>query len=86
MNKECERPVLEGIVLKEQVRAAVEQYFFQLDGHTVVGLYAMVIAEVEKPLLEAVLAHTGGNQSKAAKVLGMSRSTLRKKMQQYRIE
>ncbi|HHJ39240.1 MAG: Fis family transcriptional regulator [Methylothermaceae bacteria B42] len=86
MNKQWEKPGLEGIVLKEQVRAAVEQYFYHLDGHAVVGLYAMVIAEVEKPLLEAVLAHTGGNQSKAAKVLGMSRSTLRKKMQQYEIE
>ncbi|BCX81357.1 Fis family transcriptional regulator, factor for inversion stimulation protein [Methylomarinovum caldicuralii] len=76
----------QGIVLKEQVRIAVERYFAQLDGETVVGLHAMVIAEVEKPLIEAVLNHTGGNQSKAAQVLGMSRSTLRKKIQQYEIE
>ena len=76
----------QGIVLKEQVRIAVERYFAQLDGETVVGLYAMVIAEVEKPLIEAVLNHTGGNQSKAAQVLGMSRSTLRKKIQQYEID
>jgi len=76
----------QGILLKEEVRVAVEQYFTQLDGQMVGGLHAMVIAEVEKPLIETVLNHTGGNQSKAAKVLGMSRSTLRKKIQLYEIE
>jgi Fis family transcriptional regulator len=40
----------------------------------------MVIDEVEKPLLEVTLKHTGYNQSKAAKALGLSRSTLRKKI------
>ncbi|MFN3920365.1 MAG: DNA-binding transcriptional regulator Fis [Methylohalobius sp.] len=75
-----------GIVLKEQVRIALERYFAELDGEMVTGLYVMVLAEVEKPLLETVLNHTGGNQSKAAQVLGMSRSTLRKKLKQYGIE
>jgi Fis family transcriptional regulator len=36
--------------------------------------------EVEKPLLAAVLKHSGYNQTKASKVLGISRSTLRKKI------
>ncbi len=76
----------QGIVLKEQVRIALEQYFAELDGQLVAGLYAMVMAEVEKPLIETVLNHTGGNQSKAAQILGMSRSTLRKKIKQYGIE
>jgi Fis family transcriptional regulator len=76
----------QGIVLKEQVRIALERYFAELDGESVTGLYALVVAEVEKPLLETVLNHTGGNQSKAAKVLGLSRSTLRKKLKQYGIE
>ncbi len=76
----------QGIVLKDQVRIALERYFAELNGESVTGLYALVVAEVEKPLLEAVLNHTGGNQSKAAKVLGLSRSTLRKKLKQYGIE
>lgn len=75
----------QGIVLKEQVRIALERYFAELDGQLVAGLYAMVMAEVEKPLIETVLNHTGGNQSKAAHILGMSRSTLRKKIKQYGI-
>jgi Fis family transcriptional regulator len=41
------------------------------------------MAEVEKPLLQATLEHSGFNQSKAAKALGLSRSTLRKKMEYY---
>ncbi|MCX8049452.1 MAG: DNA-binding transcriptional regulator Fis [Methylohalobius sp.] len=76
----------QGIVLKEQVKIALNKYFAELNGENTVGLYAMVMAEVEKPLLETVLNHTGGNQSKAAQILGLSRSTLRKKLKQYGIE
>ncbi len=71
--------------LSTQVRRAVEHYFSQMDGHDACGLHAMFMGEVEKPLLEAVLEHTGHNQTKAAKTLGLSRSTLRKKMAQYDI-
>ena len=44
------------------------------------NLYQMVMNEVEAPLIEAALHHTGGNQSHAAEILGMSRGTLRKKL------
>jgi Fis family transcriptional regulator len=43
----------------------------------------MVLEEVEPPLLRAVLRHTRNNQSKAARMLGLSRGTLRKKLKQY---
>ena len=67
------------------VKKAVDQYFSQLNGYDANGLYEMVISEVEKPLIEATLTHTGHNQTKAAMVLGLSRSTLRKKMDHYNI-
>ncbi|MDD5267503.1 MAG: helix-turn-helix domain-containing protein [Methylococcales bacterium] len=67
------------------VKQTVEHYLSQLSGHDAVGLHAMVISEVEKPLLEAALEHSGYNQTKTAKALGLSRSTLRKKMDQYGI-
>lgn len=62
-----------------------EQYFSQLNGQEPVGFYAMVVNEVEKALLVTALEYAGYNQTKAAKALGLSRSTLRKKMEQYQL-
>ena len=41
---------------------------------------------MERPLIEVVLHQAGGNQTKAANILGLNRNTLRKKMSQYGIE
>lgn len=71
--------------LSDHVRHCVEDYFAHLNGHDSSGLYGLVLAEVEKPLLETALKHSDFNQSKAAKVLGLSRSTLRKKLEHYNI-
>jgi Fis family transcriptional regulator len=71
--------------LREHVKSAITQYFHQLDGQAVVDLYEFVLKEVEAPLLEVVMAYTAGNQSKAAILLGINRSTLRKKLSQYDI-
>lgn len=43
-------------------------------------LYDRIIGEVERPLIEAVLARHGGNQLRAAKALGINRNTLRKRL------
>ena len=72
--------------LRDCVRRAVDSYFEQLDGHHADSLYELVLCEVELPLLQAVMSHTKGNQSRAAQVLGMSRSTLRKKLKHYAID
>jgi len=71
--------------LSDHVRHCVEDYFANLNGHESSGLYQLVLSEVEKPLLETALKHSEFNQSKAAKVLGLSRSTLRKKLELYGI-
>ncbi|MEQ6342853.1 MAG: DNA-binding transcriptional regulator Fis [Gammaproteobacteria bacterium] len=69
------------------VEAALVSYFKDLDGHAPSGdLYQMVISEVERPLLAAVMQHARGNQSLAAEILGINRGTLRKKLQQYNLE
>ena len=44
------------------------------------GLYDRVLAELERPLLQLSLAAVRGNQLKAAKMLGINRNTLRKKL------
>jgi Fis family transcriptional regulator len=69
--------------LHDSVRQALESYFAQLKGQTPNNLYEMVLAEVEVPLLEAVMEYTKGNQSRAAILLGLSRGTLRKKLKTY---
>ncbi|QPK63677.1 DNA-binding transcriptional regulator Fis [Methylomonas sp. LL1] len=74
-----------GHTLSDHVRQSVEDYFAHLNGHDSSGLYQLVLTEVEKPLLETALKHSDFNQSKAAKILGLSRSTLRKKLDQYGI-
>jgi two-component system nitrogen regulation response regulator GlnG len=43
-------------------------------------VYATMLREVEVPLLRAVLERTGGNQLRAAEILGINRNTLRKKL------
>lgn len=71
--------------LAKCVRKAVEEYFRDLDGEPPRTMYDMVMDCVEKPLLEAVLRHAGGNQTQAAQYLGLNRSTLRKKLKQHDI-
>lgn len=69
--------------LRESVAMALEHYFEQLEGQPVSDLYAMVLGEVEGPLLETVMRHTQDNQTQASAILGLNRGTLRKKLKQY---
>ncbi|MGD8430217.1 MAG: DNA-binding transcriptional regulator Fis [Ectothiorhodospiraceae bacterium] len=72
--------------IRAHVRDALDAYFRQLNGYDGAGLYKMVMTEVEIPLLEVVMRECGGNQTKAAEVLGINRGTLRKKLQHYGLE
>lgn len=67
------------------VRTALEEYFKDLDGEPPHAMYDMLIQCVEKPLLQFVMNHAGGNQSKAAEYLGLNRNTLRKKLKLHQI-
>ena len=72
--------------LRNCVQQALTNYFRQLNGHKPSGLYKMVISEVEQPLLRSVMDHTKRNQTRAARILGISRSTLRKKLSEYKLD
>jgi len=54
--------------------------------HASANLYDLMIGLVEKPLLRAVLRETGGNQVRAAQILGINRNTLRKKLTEHGID
>jgi Fis family transcriptional regulator len=71
--------------LRESVTAAVRHYLQELDGQMSTDVYQMVLAEVEAPLLEEIMAYTRNNQTKASVMLGLNRGTLRKKLKQYNL-
>ena len=75
--------VAQAQTLRDCVAVALENYFSHLDGQEVFDVYEMVLAEVEAPLLEAVMKYTRKNQTKASTLLGLNRGTLRKKLKQY---
>ena len=69
--------------LREHVKNAMHEYFSTLDGTTASNIYELVIAQVEPALLEVVMHHAKGNQSRAAEMLGLNRGTLRKLLEKY---
>ena len=73
--------------LKDEVRKALNRYFNQLDQkNTPIDVYQLVLNEVEPPLLRSVMQFSNNNQSKAAKILGINRTTLRTELKKYNIE
>ena len=84
MKKESDCLLNENEVAR-YVRKAMDDYFKDLDGEDPsCAVYDMVMNCIEKPLIETVLHHAGGNQTRTAELLGMNRNTLRKKIQQHR--
>jgi two-component system nitrogen regulation response regulator GlnG len=76
----AERVPLEDLAFEEMVKSKLAGLLARIDGYPVHDLYEKVLARVERPLFDLVLAHTGGNQLKAAEILGLNRNTLRKKL------
>ena len=74
------RVPLEDLAFEDMVKAKLAGLLARIDGYPVHDLYDKVLARVERPLFDLVLAHTGGNQVKAAEILGLNRNTLRKKL------
>ena len=69
------------------VRKAVNEYFKDLDGEEPsCSIFDMVMNCVEKPLIETVMHHANGNQTRAADLLGINRNTLRKKIIEHDIK
>ena len=67
------------------IRDSLEQYFQDLKGTDPHSVHSMIVSTVEKPLLEVVMKHAEGNQSKAAEWLGINRNTLRRKLIDHKL-
>jgi two-component system, NtrC family, nitrogen regulation response regulator GlnG len=74
------RVPLEDLAFEDMVKSKLAGLLARIDGYPIHDLYDKVLARVERPLFDLVLAHTGGNQLKAAEILGLNRNTLRKKL------
>ena len=72
--------------LSKAVKISLQQYFRQLNGEQISGIYEMVLQETERPLLEVIMRQAEGNQTRAAKMLGINRNTLRKKLSHYGLD
>jgi Fis family transcriptional regulator len=73
------------ITLRQNVQEAIRRYLEDMGQSQPECLYRTLMAEVEPPLIEEVLRYTQGNQSRTAKILGMTRNTLRSKLHRYDI-
>lgn len=71
--------------IDECIRVALEQYFDDLRGAEPHAVHTMIINAVEKPMLDVVMKHAEGNQSKAAEWLGINRNTLRRKLLDHKL-
>lgn len=82
-------PILDGSQsnsIKESVEQYVLNYFENHDINSIpLGLYDLVLKEVERPLIAITLGLTRGNQLKSADLLGLNRNTLRKKIRELKI-
>jgi Fis family transcriptional regulator len=72
-------------LIEDCIRTTLEQYFKDLRGAEPSNVHDMVIATVEKPMLDVVMQHAEGNQSKAAEWLGINRNTLRRKLLDHKL-
>ena len=73
--------------LKDEVRKVMNRYFAQLDQKNIpIDVYQLVLNEIEPPLLASVMKFSNNNQSKASRVLGINRTTLRTKLKKYNIK
>ena len=75
----------QAIPLRQYVQNTISRYLQDMGKTVPENLYQMLLAEIEPPLIEEILKCTGGNQSRAASMLGITRNTLRTKMQRYSI-
>ena len=62
--------------IRRSVQSALELYLRDMNGHDVNDLYHIVLSEVEPAILDVVMNHVEGNQTQAARSLGLHRNTL----------
>ena len=71
--------------MEERLRIKLKKYFNSLDGEEAHDVMKMVLDDVEPVVIKYVLDRVNQNQSRAAKILGLNRGTLKKKIDLYKL-
>ena len=74
---------LENESLNDTLADKINNYLDEVDTKNLSNFYDIYMSEIEPPLFKAVLEKSKYNQVRAAKILGISRGTLRKKLKFY---
>jgi two-component system nitrogen regulation response regulator GlnG len=75
----------DGAMLGDVISGRIAGWFDSPGGEEPRDLYHRLVAEIERPLVELALKRAGGNQVRAARMLGLNRNTLRKKITDHKI-
>ena len=71
--------------LQDCIKDSLEKYFSDLNGETSNGVFKMVTQQTESATIKFVLDKVNQNQSEAARILGINRATLKKKINLYNL-
>ena len=71
--------------LQDCINEKLEKYFSDLKGEKANGVFKMVTHQVESTTLKFVLDKVNQNHSEAARILGINRATLKKKVALYKL-
>lgn len=63
--------------LEDVVTERLRAYASQLQGHAARDLYALIMPQLERPLVRVAMELANGQQIEAARMLGIHRNTLR---------
>ncbi|MBN1571715.1 MAG: sigma-54-dependent Fis family transcriptional regulator [Deltaproteobacteria bacterium] len=86
--RELKNVIERAVILSHSDELDVENLPMELvsGGEAQMGVDLKKISEVERDYIKKVLYHTSGNKSEAAKILGISRSTLFEKLRKYELD
>ena len=73
----------ENTSLQKALAHQINQYLADMKGQNITDMYDMVIEQIEPALFQTVIEHCKYNQLRAARVMGLSRGTLRTKLKKY---
>jgi Fis family transcriptional regulator, factor for inversion stimulation protein len=76
----------QDLCLRDVVDQVVRQYLDDMGETEPDNLHALIMSTVEEPLIAAALDHAGGNQSRTAAILGITRTTLRNRIKRYQLD